>query len=282
MFPEWLNILAIVWLSLAVITAVILYIDIKFNRPQPMKIMTIAWPVNALYFSIISLIFYFWFGRAPKQDNGKMPAMEMSSKGKSSMKMDDMPEMKGMHDMHDMKGMNGMKNMAHSMPGMSGMGDMAGMNMTPVKGQKLTWKGLFKTGTHCGSGCTLADIVGEVLVLYVPVAVFGSMVFGSWALDFALALIFGIFFQYLPEREMGMPKLKAFKKAIQADTLSVICWQIGMYIWMGLVFFYFFSPDMDRTSAVYWFMMQIAMIFGYFTAMPMNALLIKKGIKHLM
>lgn len=243
MYPKWLHLLAITWLSLSVISAIILFIDIHFNRPQSMKIMTIAWPINALYFSIISLVFYFWFGRAAKKTDSN-----------------DMSSMKGMH-------------MAN------GMGHM---NMTPKAGQKITWKGLFKTGTHCGSGCTLADIVGEVFALYIPVAVFGSFVFGSWALDFILALIFGVFFQYLPGREMGLPKLKALKKAIQADTLSVVCWQIGMYIWMGITLFYFFSPDMDRTSAVYWFMMQIAMIFGYFTAMPMNAFLIKKGIKHLM
>lgn len=81
---------------------------------------------------------------------------------------------------------------------------------------------------------------------------------------------------------MGLSRLTALKKAIQADTLSVISWQVGMYIWMGLVFFIFFSPDMDRTTFVYWFMMQIAMILGFFTAYPMNWFLVKRGIKHMM
>ncbi|WP_329603463.1 DUF4396 domain-containing protein [Plesiomonas shigelloides] len=43
-----------------------------------------------------------------------------------------------------------------------------------------------------------------------------------------------------------------------------------------------FAPDMPRLSAVYWFMMQIAMVAGSFTAYPMNWWLVQKGIKHAM
>ncbi|MCV6038496.1 DUF4396 domain-containing protein, partial [Escherichia coli] len=84
------------------------------------------------------------------------------------------------------------------------------------------------------------------------------------------ALFIGIYFQYLRGREMGVGKIEALKKAIQADLLSVIAWQVGMYIWMGLVFFVFFTPEISRMTAVYWFMMQIAMICGFMTAYPMN------------
>lgn len=81
---------------------------------------------------------------------------------------------------------------------------------------------------------------------------------------------------------MGLAPKTALKKAIQADILSLISWQIGMYIWMAIVLFGIFTPTMPRDSAVYWFMMQIAMIFGFMTAYPVNGLLCKKGIKHVM
>lgn len=233
MFPEWLNTLSIIWISLACLSALIIYIDIKLYRPQAMSIMAYAWPINALYFSIIALVFYFWFGRA----NQKIILNGMS------------------HSHH---------NMHHSMPTV------------------ITWKNIFKTSTHCGAGCTLADIIGEVIVLFIPVIIFGSFIYRSWLLDFVLALIIGIYFQYLPGREMGFGKIEALKKAIQADLLSVIAWQVGMYIWMGLVFFVFFTPEISRMTAVYWFMMQIAMICGFMTAYPMNWYLAKKGIKHVM
>lgn len=247
MFSEWLTDLAIIWIIISVIAAVIIFIDIKFYRPQSMKIMMFAWPINALYFGLISFIFYFWFGRAKKDQ--KMD-MDMS--------------------MH--MGMN---------PSMHMNMDMSHMDHMHMK-KPITWKNMFKIGTHCGSGCTLADIIGEFFVLICPVAIAGSLVYGSWLVAFILALIIGIYFQYLPNREMGLPKFTALKKAIQADVLSVISWQIGMYIWMALVFFVFFSPDMSRFSFVYWFMMQIAMIAGFFTALPINFILAKKGIKHIM
>lgn len=233
MFPDWLQSLALFWLFSALISSVIIYLDITFNRPQPMKIMVLAWSINALYFSVIALVAYFWFGRAKPHT---MPMME-----------------------HHMQGMD--------------------MDM-PSK--PITWKGIFTVSTHCGAGCTLADIIGEVLVFFIPVTLAGSAVFGSWGLDFILALLLGIFFQYLPGREMGLAPKTALKKAIQADILSLISWQIGMYIWMAIVLFGIFTPTMPRDSAVYWFMMQIAMIFGFMTAYPVNGLLCKKGIKHVM
>lgn len=35
----------------------------------------------------------------------------------------------------------------------------------------------------------------------------------------------------------------------------------------------------DRRSIVFWFMMQIGMIFGFLSTYPANALLIRRGIK---
>lgn len=249
MFPDWLHSLAIFWLSSALLSAIIIYADITFNRPQPMKIMLLAWSINALYFSMIALIAYFWFGRA------KLTANVMDN--------------------------------CH----MEGMGSMSGMKMPEdekapmsesMSVSHITWKGIFTVSTHCGAGCTLADIIGEFIVFFIPVTLMGSTVLGSWGLDFVLALFLGIFFQYLPGREMGLPPKMALKKAIQADILSLISWQIGMYIWMAIVLFGIFTPSMPRDSVVYWFMMQIAMIFGFMLAYPVNGLLCQKGIKHVM
>ena len=40
-----------------------------------------------------------------------------------------------------------------------------------------------------------------------------------------------------------------------------------------------FHPPVEPNSPVYWFMMQIAMIFGFITSFPMNWFLIRSGIK---
>ncbi|EKS7791832.1 MAG: DUF4396 domain-containing protein [Edwardsiella sp. (in: enterobacteria)] len=264
-YPEWLHSLAWGWLISALICALIIVWDIRRGHPQPMAIMAVAWPINALYFGVLGLGAYFWFGRGHPGDRCGMMAMPMAGHGEKPTAMA-MP----------MAG-HGEKPMAMEMP-MAGHGEKP---MAMTQGP-AGWKSIFKTSTHCGTGCTLADILGEGMALVVPVTLLGSSLLGSWTLDFVLALCLGIFFQYWPARQMGQPRWVALKNAVKADVLSLICWQLGMYVWMAIALFLLFTPEMPRASALYWFMMQIAMIVGFCSAYPMNKWLVSKGIKHAM
>ena len=112
------------------------------------------------------------------------------------MKMeDDGMKGMGMSDMKDMD-MSGMKDM--NMPDMKGM-DM-GMSMGEMR--RPYWQSVALSALHCGAGCTLADIIGEWFTNYVPVTVAGSQLVGNWVLDFVLALIIGVYFQFYAIREM--------------------------------------------------------------------------------
>lgn len=51
---------------------------------------------------------------------------------------------------------------------------------------------------------------------------------------------------------------------------------------MALYHFVLWEPPLSLDSPEYWFMMQIGMIVGFFTAWPVNAWLIKSGIKEKM
>jgi hypothetical protein len=137
--------------------------------------------------------------------------------------------------------------------------------------------------THCGSGCTLGDLVAEWFVVLVPLTLFGRAIFGTWALDFVLAFLFGIAFQYFtitPMRHLSVAD--GLKAALKADTASLIAWQLGMYGWMALVTFVIFGHELEKTSPVFWFMMQIAMAAGFFTSWPVNAWLVRRGWKEKM
>lgn len=150
-----------------------------------------------------------------------------------------------------------------------------------MKMDRPRWQSIALSTLHCGAGCTLADILGEWFTHYIPVSIGESLIAGSWTLDFILALIFGVFFQYFAIKEMeNISFKKAITRAFKADFLSLTAWQIGMYGWMAIVYFVIFKDmPLERTSWIFWFMMQIAMFFGFFVAFPMNALLIKFGIK---
>jgi len=138
--------------------------------------------------------------------------------------------------------------------------------------------------THCGSGCTLGDLIAELFVVVVSVSVLGSHLLGTWTVDFVLAFVFGIVFQYFsikPMRDLSFGQ--GLVAALKADTLSLIAWQVGMYGWMAVCFFVLFSEQtLAKSSPAFWFMMQIAMLAGFCVSYPVNAWLIKRGIKEAM
>ncbi len=149
--------------------------------------------------------------------------------------------------------------------------------------------------SHCGSGCTLGDVCAEWLAFAVPAvavafgwqSLFSEKIFAVWVLDYAFAFLFGIAFQYFtiaPMRNLGLAQ--GLWAAVKADTLSLTAWQIGMYGFMAVAFFWIFrsrlGAELKVNSAEFWFMMQIAMLAGFATSYPVNWWLLKSGIKEKM
>ena len=153
----------------------------------------------------------------------------------------------------------------------------------PPGKKKPFWQSVTTGVLHCGSGCTLADMMVETTLIFFPVVLFGKEIFGAWAIDYVVALIIGIIFQYYSIKPMRNLSVKeGLKQAVKADTLSLTFWQIGMYGWMAIATWVIFNRQLHATEAIFWFMMQIAMICGFFTAFPINWWLIKKGVKEKM
>jgi len=148
---------------------------------------------------------------------------------------------------------------------------------------KPFWQSVILGALHCGSGCTLGDIIAECLLLFYPVVLFGSTLYGAWAVDFVFAYFIGMVFQYYAIKPMRkLSAGKAFKAALKADTLSLIAWQIGMYGGMAIATYLIFKHRLDPRTFLFWLVMQLAMMLGFITAYPVNWWLIKKGIKESM
>lgn len=142
------------------------------------------------------------------------------------------------------------------------------------------WQSVFMGATHCGAGCTLGDLIAEWIVFLAGFTVAGSVLMANFVWDFSLAFLVGIAFQYasiVPMR--GLTWKEGVKEAVKADSLSLTAFEVGMFIWMGLVNKVFFHPALRPDDATYWFMMQVAMVVGFWTAFPANWFLIRKGIK---
>ena len=234
--------------SFFVCAGIIIALAISFSlyrHRQPMRIMNAVWILTGLWAHYFALFAYYAFGI--RWDN----LLEKSS-GNQSMNM-------------------GFR---------SGMMMDMPMDMD-MDEERPQWQSIALSTLHCGAGCALADLMREWFTFFVPIQIGGSLIAGNWVLDFVLAMIFGVFFQFFAIREMeSVPFRKALKRAFKADFLSLAAWQIGMYGWMAIVIFVIFKEDpLQKNTWLFWFMMQIAMLWGFFCAYPVNALLIRWGIK---
>lgn len=145
---------------------------------------------------------------------------------------------------------------------------------------KPFWQYVFVGSTHCGAGCVLGDIIGEWIVFATGLLVAGSRLLADYTLDFALAYLTGIAFQYfaiVPMRHLS--PAQGIVEAIKADTLSLVAFEVGMFGWMAVSAKLLFHPPLHPDSAVYWFMMQLGMLIGFMTTFPANWFLIRRGIK---
>lgn len=154
---------------------------------------------------------------------------------------------------------------------------------------------VLKSASHCGAGCAAGDLVGEWLAFLVPgvtvwfgwQSVFSERTFANWALDFIMAFVFGIGFQYFTIKPMRNLSLGAgLVAALRADAVSISAWQIGMYGLMAVLQLGWYTSLTGRIAPVdspeFWFAMQIAMIAGFVTSYPVNWLLIRIGWKEAM
>ena len=244
------------------------------THKQPMKIMSVVWILTGLWASYLALWAYYKFGRATANKSNMDKDMKMDMPMDKDMKMD-MPMDKDMKMDMPMD-----KNMKMDMPMDKNMkmDDMAGMDMGP---KRPHWQSVALSALHCGAGCTLADIIGEWISHWIHFEIAGSTLLSNWIIDFILALAIGVYFQFYAIREMQKISVgKGLFKAFKADVLSLTSWQVGMYGWMAIVYFVIFKQyPLEESRWIFWFMMQIAMLFGFFCAYPMNAFLIKVGIK---
>lgn len=237
------NIISKVFIVIGILSALSITIDILKHPQKEMPIMNLVWPINGLWAGIFGVWAYFTIGKNRKMD---MSGMDMSN-----MKMDDM-------DMKDM--------------------DMGNMKMSDNKYSSF-WQGVVADTLHCGAGCSLADLIGPWLFLVFPFTIFNNYTFGEWTLDYFLALLTGVTFQYAAISPMMNEKgPKIWLRALKIDFLSLTSWQVGMYGWMALVIFVWFGR-LSPSTPEFWFMMQIAMCCGFITAYPVNWWLVKVGIK---
>ena len=158
----------------------------------------------------------------------------------------------------------------------------AGLERPP---QKPRWATIAVGVSHCGAGCTLGDIIAEWAIFALGWTIAGEALFAEYVGDYVLAVLLGLVFQYFAIAPMrGLSLGAGIRAAAKADILSLTAFEVGLFGWMALQAFALFPAPhhLHPDSPVYWFGMQIGMTLGFLTAYPVNAWLIRAGIKEAM
>lgn len=112
----------------------------------------------------------------------------------------------------------------------------------------------------------------------------GLALWPEYIADYFLAFLLGIAFQYFsiaPMRGLGVGE--GIVAALKADTLSLTAFELGLFGWMAIIQFVLFPiKHLHPDTPVYWFLMQIGMMLGFLTSYPVNAWLLKAGLKEKM
>jgi hypothetical protein len=271
MAPAWLTVIAWLYLSACFCCAGIIAYDIAVNhRRQPMGVMNVVYPITALYFGPLALALYWRWGRAA--GGTVTPPMSMSQQTVSNAAAPSGGDRSylpgGAHAHHDLASATG--------PG------GADQYARHAERARPRWVTIAIEVSHCGSGCALGDVISEFAIFALGLTIAGVTLGAEYVGDYALALAFGIVFQYFaiaPMRGLGLRD--GLVAAAKADFISLTAFEIGLFGWMAVMAYVLFPAphQLMPNSAAFWLLMQVGMMVGYFTSWPANVWLINRGIK---
>ncbi|KAK5070665.1 hypothetical protein LTS08_008888 [Lithohypha guttulata] len=258
-----------------------------------MFIMIPVYIVNALYLWPITLWTYLMYGRPPKPKEGESARPQRAHHpphaGAGGEEAGEPHNTTGGDTGRDESSSTLNTSDANAERGKPGEEDKhghGGGDHMPDSSAREGGRPMFATITigvcHCGAGCVLGDIVGEWLVCGTNALIGspGRLLWAEFLVDFAFAFAFGIIFQYFSIAPMtGKHGPQIIVRALKADALSLLFFEIGLFGWMAAFQVGIFDWRLEMNTVTYWWMMQLGMFIGHWTGVPINWWLIKNRIK---
>lgn len=135
-----------------------------------------------------------------------------------------------------------------------------------------TWKTAITATLHCLTGCAIGEILGMSIGVglnwhYTQVII----------LAIILSFIFGYSFTIWSLYKSGVAIKQAFKLALASDTISIATMELVDNI---VILFIPRSMSAGILTWHYWVSLLISMICAFIVAVPVNKLLIAKGLGH--
>jgi len=136
--------------------------------------------------------------------------------------------------------------------------------------QDSLWRRTFRSDADCYSGCGLGEIIGVTLT----VGLLGLSNLWVALITFACAYIIGFSLTIGPLLQGGESLTSAVSDSFWGETASITGMEvaaIGVDLWL--------AGDARMGDLLFWGSLIVSLIVGFFIAYPINALLIRFGVK---
>jgi hypothetical protein len=149
-------------------------------------------------------------------------------------------------------------------------------NRTPQyvpNAKQSTFRLAISATLHCLIGCGIGEVLGMIISSFLGLTNLSTIIL-SIVLGFFGGLLLGV----LPLRKIGFSYKKAMKTVLAGEGLSIIvmeAFEIFTQVTMPGVM------DAHLTESVFWTGMFVSLAAGFIAALPVNYIMVKRGIRHM-
>ena len=141
-----------------------------------------------------------------------------------------------------------------------------------IGGEQSTFKLAVSATLHCLIGCGIGEVLGVIIG-----TAFGLDMITTMLIAVILGFIGGLFLGILPLLRASFTFRNALKTVIIAEGLSIVVMEafevLTQIIIPGVM-------EAGLTELVFWYGMIAALAVGFIAALPVNYIMIKKGVRH--
>lgn len=133
---------------------------------------------------------------------------------------------------------------------------------------------------HCATHCVLGAIIATLVVFGFSLELFDKKLWPEFIGDYVAAVMVGLAFRYFTEAGTGARRAwAAIRRFLRGDLLSVSVFEFALLGWLALMELMVFHETLQPSSPVFWLIVQIGSIIGFFAAWPPTLWLIRRGAK---
>jgi hypothetical protein len=143
-----------------------------------------------------------------------------------------------------------------------------GTGQTPT----ATFRLAVSATVHCLIGCGLGEVLGMIIATALDLGMMDSM-----ALSIVLGFVAGMALGIVPLRRNGFTFSTALKTVFVAEGLSIAvmeAFEVGTQVLIPGVM------EARLTDGIFWAGMLAGLIVGFVAALPVNYVMIKRGVRH--